>query len=245
MGYLKRQLQVAQAARSVLMAESGSPRSLEAADQIAANKLKRPDLGFFQSLRIYERAVFPEFRERNCHYHVDEYSEYLYFAPSWHFSRSLLTREIVDDIKRNRRQLLSVGSGRAYLEHTLVNALGVERAQITLSDLCPVMPEGFRRFRFDMRGNWPEFETSFDLVIFPESFVAIFNFDKIEEQARLRALTERAFRVLKPGGELRASGHNLYESSMGELESWLLERYPGSELDYNRFLLVIKKAARK
>ncbi len=210
-------------------------------DRALTEVLRPTDLRFFQSVRAHEKRAFPEFRERNCIAEGD--CDYLYFAPSWHFGKSLLTEETVQDIKQNKKQLLSVGSGRAYLERTLVGAFGIDRKQITLSDLNPIMPRGFRSFTFDMRGAWPDFGNRFDFVIFPESLLAIINTNSAEEHERLKALIEKTFRVVKPGGEIRMSGHNIPEQHIEQLEAWLADRHHGTELEYNRFLMVIRKPA--
>ena len=134
--------------------------------------MKSTNESFVQLVRGLERQMFPEFKDKSSY---DEISQelpgyrYTYFAPSSHISKGLLNRRLIDDTIGNRREILSVGAGKAYLKRFLVDGLGISIDQIVLADKYPVMPEGFKQFVFNMYGVWPDFGQRFDYVIFPES----------------------------------------------------------------------------
>jgi hypothetical protein len=164
-------------------------------------------------VRQWEKERFPEFREDklfappgNC---------YFYFGPSWHIASGLLNRQTLNGMKSDESQILSVGSGKAYLERFLVEGCGIDRQRITLCDIEPAMPEGFSSFIFDMYKSWPPLGKSFDYILFPESVmpfarhapVHIYGYpdEMVMEMSRL---IRSAVTVLKPEGEIRMSLSN-------------------------------------
>lgn len=112
--------------------------------------------------------------------HIPQYDEgYVVFAPSHHFRTlsPLMTKDIVADLIDNKKRVLSVGCGPAYLERLLVSRLGIRAAQITLADISDkYVPAGFEFHQFNMHQDWPNLGKHFDYVIFPESPLINVNF---------------------------------------------------------------------
>ena len=82
-------------------------------------------LTFIEQVRNLEIKNFPEFKkDQIC---SPFQNGYMYFAPSWHFENGLLNQEDIENLKQNNKQLLSVGSGTAYLERFLVKRFGIKK----------------------------------------------------------------------------------------------------------------------
>ncbi len=141
---------------------------------------------------------------------------YYFFAPSHHFklSKPLMTENIVTDLKDNKKRLLSVGCGPAYLERLFVSRLGVKPAQITLADISDeYAPDGFEFYKFDMYQDWPNLGRTFDYVIFPESiFLDKFSYEintnsfitrYLDQEDGLCRLLYRSLNILNPLGQIR------------------------------------------
>jgi|GEM_PF-1328073 hypothetical protein len=161
---------------------------------------------FIEMVRGLERVDFPEFRA-SAVYLPTSTSEYFLFSPSWYFRHRLLTENIVADIKMGNRQILSVGSGPAYLERFLVERLGICADQITLSDKEPISQNGFNAFTFDMYGAWPYFGRNFDYILFPQSTFLSLNFhENAERQAHLHNLIENSLEWITEAGQVRICG---------------------------------------
>jgi len=106
-------------------------------------------MGEFEDLvRKLEAEEFPEFSDRDNYFPPDR--PWVYFSPSSHLRTDLLTENIIRDLRRNDKMVLSVGSGTAYLERFLVKYFGIKKEQITLSDKEKVMPKDFAQLNFNM-----------------------------------------------------------------------------------------------
>ncbi len=201
-------------------------------------KITTKDLRLIRKLETQE---FPEFIERNIY--ASPHTNYFYFAPSWHFESGLLTEEILEDIRMNGRQILSVGSGAAYLERFLSKKLGVKREQITLSDSSSNMPEGFEKFTFDMYGEWPNFRKNFDYMLFPESVLLNCRFDGLQpRQEGLYHLIKNSLARMKPVGQIRINGHSQCDDYPDAVEKWLKEEHTDSKLVYTPQLIVVERS---
>lgn len=201
---------------------------------------KKQQKRFDEVIRELEKREFPEFAQDDI-YGPPQNSNF-YFAPSWHVRSGLLTPELVDDIKNNNRQMLSVGSGAGYLERFLATKLGVKREQITLSDKNPVMPEDFERFVFDMYGKWPDFGKEFDYVIFPESVLLNVRFEHDpQKQIGLYHIIENSLATMKPVGQIRINGHCQIEENADVVKRWLERDHTDSKLRRTYPLIVVER----
>lgn len=199
---------------------------------------------FDEVIRDLEKQEFPEFAKEDIH--APPQNNNFYFAPSWHFRSGLLTQELVDEIKDKDRQILSVGSGEAYLERFLVKRLGVKREQITLSDKYPVIPEGFEKFVFDMYREWPNFGKEFDYVIFPESVLLNARFEhNTQKQTGLYHIVESSLATMKPIGQIRINGHSQIEENADIVKRWLERDHTDSKLIYSPRLIVVERGHKK
>jgi len=206
-----------------------------------ANKSQEKE--FDGTIRYLEGYEFQEFAEEDVY--IPTQNKYAYFAPSWHFRHELLTQELVNDIRKNKRQVLSVGSGAGYLERFLVKILGVKMEQITLSDKHQVMPEGFERFTFDMYGKWPDFGKQFDYVLFPESaLLNVWPEQGLQRPEELYHLIENSLVAMNRFGQMRINGHSQSEESAATVGRWLKRYYPSSKLTYNPNLIVVKSGCK-
>jgi len=195
---------------------------------------------FYKHIRELEKLKFGEFINEQIY--GPQFTNNFYFAPSWHIGCGLLTEDLIKDIRDNGRQILSVGSGAAYLERFLVDTMDVKREQITLSDLIPIMPESFHRFVFDMYRTWPNFRKEFDYVIFPESVLLNCRFDNdSEKQKGLYHLIESSLAALKPLGQIRINGHCQIEENVEMVAALLATDHPDSRLTYSSQLIVVEK----
>lgn len=205
-----------------------------------ANQQKK----YCEVVRALERQEFPEFASEDI-YDPLEHNNF-YFAPSWHFRSGLLTQELVDSIKDDDSQILSVGSGAGYLERFLVNRLGVKRGQITLSDRYPVMPEGFEKFIFDMYGEWPDFGKEFDCIIFPESVLLNVRFERDpQRQEGLYHIIENSLATMKAAGQIRINGHCQPEENADSVKRWLERYHTDSRLTYTPRLITVERGYKK
>lgn len=201
------------------------------------NEIKE-ETDFYQRIRHLERQILPEFFSEDFFCPPNQY--YVYFAPSWHFRSGLLSKALVDDIRDNNRQILSVGSGKAYLERFLVEKLGIKNGQITLSDNQEVMPDDFRQFIFDMHSTWPSFGINFDYVLFPESNLLNARYNgNPQRQAGLYHLISNSLNTMNPTGQIRINGCFQTEENVRAVEVRLKRRREDLKLEYNQNLLVI------
>jgi hypothetical protein len=208
---------------------------------------------FEGKVREMEKVEFPKFKKRDIY--APSHNIHFYFAPSWHFKSGLLTEELTNDIRDNKRQLLSVGSGAAYLERFLTKRLAIDSSQIVLSDISPIMPSGFERFVFDMHKTWPNFKRKFDYVIFPESVLVNILDEKcymkndfyaqmLVRQNHLYHLIKSSLKVMNPHGQMRMNGHCQLDDNINAVERRLKEDprgiFSGCNLSYDRNLIVVK-----
>ncbi len=205
---------------------------------------------YWQRMRELEAQLFPEFRNEDFCIDSPETNNF-YFAPNVHFKKDLITEADVENFRKDpKRQMLSVGSGPAYLERLLVH-LGVNKDSITLADKEPRdLPTDFKTKIFDMFGEWPEFEDNqkFDLIVFPEnpSINVHYDYGKPRIQA-FSSLFAKALRHLKPGGEIKITGNPNVEEITEKVEQEL--RKAGYNVTVQNFhpekesLIVVKNEA--
>ncbi len=185
---------------------------------------------FEELVRALEIRTFSEFKKMNLYAPLDD--SYIYFGPSWHFKRGLVTKGIVEDIKENGRTVLTVGSGPAFLERFLVDRLDVEKDNIYLSDKEEFCVEGFKDYVFDMYGEWPSFGQKFDYVLFPESVL---------NRKGLYHILRNSLDVTKPKGQIRIDGYGFDRGNFNEVRDKLLEEYGGLDFICSESLLVVNK----
>ena len=175
---------------------------------------------------------------------------YAIYSPSWHIKNGLLTQDLVDDIRQNNKRILSVGSGPAYLERLLVNHLGIKNEQINLSDNnMDVMPEGFKKFKFDMNKKWPDFERPFDYIIFPQSIIMTHFKDDTEAVNDLSEILRKSLKIIKPNGHVRMDEYLMSEVNsrinvdfvLDTVRAELKRDYKLSDINYDSNLIVTKK----
>ena len=196
---------------------------------------------FLDLVRELEMLEFPEFGTG----HYVKSPEVLYhnnYSPSYHIRNGLLNRPIITDIKSNDRLVLSVGSGKAYLERFLVSRMDIRREQIVLSDRDSYMPEGFRQFVFDMYGDWPDFGQKFDYVIFPQS-LSIPDAPFPEKTDKLCHIVRCSLKTLKPRGQVRIDGHFLSDLVLTYVKG-LLEYESKLRLTYSKDAIIVKRLGR-
>lgn len=210
---------------------------LELRSNIGKKETKK---GFYNELRKQEIEDFPEFTEENMY--MPQHNSWVYFAPSWHLEHKLITKKFIDDVKKNGKYVLSVGSGPAYLERFLVNRLGICKHQITLSDKEPIMPENFDQFIFDMYEKWPEFGKKFDYVIFPESISIHYKIClDSQRQDKLYHLIQSSLDAMKMKGQIRMTSHFQIEKNIDVVRKRIESKYPAKITNVNNYLLVVDK----
>ncbi len=191
---------------------------------------KEQTKSFVDLVRSLEVGMFNEFEGMDLY--LPPNNRYIYFAPSWHFKRGLVTKEIVKDIKENDRMVLTVGSGPAFLERFLADILAIERDKIYLSDKKEFCVEGFKGYMFDMYGKWPKFRENFDYVLFPESAL---------RREGLYHVLRNSLEISKPKGQVRMDGHGFDKCNFNEVKAKLAEEYGRLEVTCSKSLLVIQK----
>lgn len=212
---------------------------------------------FLEEIREREKKDFPELAADND-WIVGP--DYYFFYPSSFFKEGLITEQDIGTLKKPEGKILSVGSGRAYLERMLVK-LGVPVENVSLADVSRQnLPSGFRTHIFDMHGEWPQLEEGpFDLIIIPQAFyVSTFSPSSQEKTiaklgwrpsfhmfiaCMLNEVILKALQHLKPGGELRISDIGcLYGETMMHLRQ--IFPYSLATLNCNDSggILTVKKA---
>jgi len=132
-------------------------------------------------------------------------AEWDFAMPSYHFRppNPLLTEAMVDDLRTNKKRLLDVGCGPAYLEQLLTARLGIEPEQIMLADINPkYVPKGYKFKKFDIFKEWPELGATFDYVLFP---AFPFSMDEQTSITRMYNACKHALGSLNESGRIRLS----------------------------------------
>ncbi len=153
--------------------------------------------------------MFPEFQGEDIH--ASQNTNYFYFAPSWHFRSGLVNEQDVQDfLSHDSKKILSIGSGAAFLEKLLVK-LGINKENITLSDINPKdVPSDFRSKTIDMYNEWGDLgQEQYDLILFPESVLLNVRF-KTDRQRQdgLYHLILQSLQHLSTHGTIRINGHS-------------------------------------
>lgn len=99
---------------------------------------------------------------------------YTGFSPLWY----LQDKPIVDDTMiadlKSGATMLSVGAGQGRLETFLTDALGLSNEQITCADKqAEGLNDTIEYTYFDMTQPWPDLNTEYNYIIFPESLTVI------------------------------------------------------------------------
>ncbi len=203
-------------------------------------------------VRGIEREMFPEFRDEDYGYGSRDSECNFYFAPNHHFFKGLINREVLDSLQQGA-SLISFGAGVAHLEQLLVEALGVNADQVTLTNKNTTLntPESLKCHQFDMHGAWPDFGRKFNFAIFPESFTSLLAFKRIHgnyytesplTDAVVRLLS-RCFEILEEDGEVRVDGHCLREDELYVIQSKLVNE--DISITCDKDLLVAKRAPKE
>lgn len=180
-------------------------------------------------------------------------SKYSFFSPSHHFhpSMPLMTEEIVSDLRDNKKRLLSIGCGPAYLERLLIARLRIKPEQITLADISEdfSQPE-FEFYNFDMHKDWPNMNKTFDYIIFPESPAINMHFsgadygdDEIRQPDREKGLFKllvRSLKVLNSLGQARLTC-GVTDLVRKPVKKQIESEFPNVKMDYSRELTYIIK----
>ncbi len=220
----------------------------------------KPSQNFLDEVKSLERGLFPEFRHTKSQdegYDIidDPGKHYFYFAPSWHIQHGLVTEEDIRRFTLDRsKKLLSIGSGAAYLERTLVE-LGLDLEQVTLADVdLSRLPKGFQSVRIDVHQELPDLQgQKFDLVIIPEALL-LNNWSETEMRQRgvdindnrirlrlreeqLKSIVERMLKIMNPGGELRINGHSQGQKTIEDA----LRDISGITYSYSHNLISVRK----
>ena len=197
-------------------------------------------------IRKLEVEEFPELTENDYSVESIEHGANIIFTPNHQFTPShpLLTEEIVTDLQASGKSLLSVGCGPAYLERLLTRKLGLKSKQITLGDISKnYIPLGFQFHRFDMYGDWPQFQQAFDYIIFPESVLINVRFKKDSEKIDgLYHIITNSLDRLNASGEIRMNGHCQLPENVSLVADRLSHYYHDTKVNYHCFeLLTVTK----
>lgn len=197
---------------------------------------------YWEKVREAEKNIFPEFAKEDIY--APENTLDLYFAPSWHFKRGLITE---DDVKNllsdNTKKILSVGSGAAFLERFL-HTLGIKKENMTLSDIdTKNLPDDFKVKIFDMWSEWSCLEDEqYDLIIFPESVMINIGFETDEEkQDGLYYLISQALSHLSATGIIRMNIHLEDAWGIRELEERFQIEGQKIKITLSKQLMEVKK----
>lgn len=167
-------------------------------------KEKSPD--FLEEAEIKAKNLFPDAKDMVA----DEDSSYIFFGPFEYFRRGLIDEGMIKNLQEGA-SLLSVGVGPARLERFIQQGYALKVNQITIADVDwhkEALESDFLKIKFDMTKKWPEFDTHFDYIIFPESFgVAHGKFDN-------ESFTSRFWDILNPVVEKILSNHDSDIASM-------------------------------
>jgi len=144
---------------------------------------------------------------------------YIYFAPSWHFEKQLITPYYLNNLDK---KILSIGAGGSHLERFMVH-MGVNIENIILSDKNKFpahITNNFQTISFDAHQAWPEdiSNQKFDLIMLPEFCDGLYFYWNNDQDSMTRLdaidiyfkLFDQALSVLNNGGELRFSGASVY-----------------------------------
>ncbi len=121
---------------------------------------------------IQARAFHGAEKEAYRDYRILPYGKepYTYFTPKYFIDNGTIDRDLVTRM-RHGAKLLTVGSGPAMLERTLLG-FSIPIENIHLADLelhDAVANYSFPKHKFDMTKPWPDLKQKFDFIIFPES----------------------------------------------------------------------------
>lgn len=165
---------------------------------------------------------------------------YSHFTPRHHIEAGLMTEEIIEDMKTNKKKMLSVGSGFAYLEVLLTRRFGIDPENITLSDIsAEKTPEGFKFYQFDMFEMWPDFDYGFDYILFPECLCGLCYVDHIQWPDESSKIFKNALANLNDSGQARFDGY-VYEDLFEDTFKLVESEYPKAELSFYKHTMILK-----
>jgi len=198
---------------------------------------------FEQLIRELEVGLFPELEKDDTFTPEEPSKGYFGFTPSHHIRMGLVTKTMVDRLKRPQQYLLSVGCGQAYLERLLVE-LRVDSGRIILSDASRKnIPNGFEFYEFDMHKEWPSFGMNFDYIIYPESLCSLVKYEPEELCKRMVHIFSNSLINTKSDGEVRFDGHADYKEYFNSAIDIVRKEYPNAKLYYRGNLMVVKRGS--
>lgn len=197
---------------------------------------------FEQKVRYLEQIEYPRFRHSQVYHSAPR--TYKQYSPSWHIGSGLIREEIVKDLRKSDKNVLSVGAGPAHLESYLVKYEGVRLEQISLADRWPWMPQEFERFYFDMwnPSTFPDFKKQFDYIWFPSSILLNHKVREGTEAIHYTAdLIAHFLPHVKPKGQIRIDSHWLYQGDLEALRRRIYRKRPNLSMTANKKLIVVEK----
>src|SRR5581483_6834837 len=124
---------------------------------------------FLEQIKKVQEQLFADRLKSDDYLKAEAGAQHTYFSPYWHARHGLVTPELVANLKTKDQSMLSVGSGPALLERTLIE-LGVDPDKITVSDLDEKsLPKDLKIEVFDMHQTWPDSLGQHSVIVFPES----------------------------------------------------------------------------
>jgi hypothetical protein len=191
---------------------------------------------FLEQIKRTQEQLFAGRLKSDDYLKAEAGAQHTYFSPYWHARHGLVTPELLEDLKTKDQSILSVGSGPALLEKTLVE-LGINPEVITISDLDETsLPTDFKSEVFDMHQAWPDSIGQYSVIIFPESI-------RVNTQANrgeaFYNILKNSLNHLAPGGQIRMDGYSLPSKTVEQVIDRLKQEGFEIQTEQTKELLVI------
>jgi len=191
---------------------------------------------FLGEIKQTQERLFGDRLKSDDYLKAEARAQHTYFSPYWHARHGLVTPELVRDLKTQDQNLLSVGSGPALLERTLVE-LGIDPNKITVSDVDEnSLPKDLKTSVFDMHETWPDTVGQHSVIIFPESIRV--NTQENRGEAFYN-IVKRSLSHLAPGGQIRMDGYSLPSKTVEQVIKRLKDEGFDIQTEQTKELLVI------
>jgi hypothetical protein len=198
--------------------------------ELTINKIKNLERKIFSDMIFYGDDI-------SCKDHTKDEKIWIFFAPHFYAETPAIIKENLITKLQGNGQLLSMGSGPAYLEQFLVQAYNIPIENITLSDIDDkYTPKDFNFKKFNMHRDWPKFDKRFDYIIYPESIFLDSNpaddnvHDYNKKIEMFTYLVEKSLEILNLQGEILMKGiipaKNVVDNILEEI------KITNSELEY-------------
>lgn len=201
------------------------------------------DIKFIHEVESTQKNLFPEFRVHPENAFPED-TEYVWWSPSYHFSQGLMTYALLETIIGENSTILSVGSGPSHFERYMVEALGVKKENVYLSDIdTTLLPKGYNnKFEIDMYNAWVNVpkDKVFDFIIFPRSIGYSPIYGDLYNYHILYNCLINALPHLSENGQIRIDGHQRSSGQVMDVIAGLKSLYPGLKVEYSDKLLVIQ-----